>query len=103
MSEKEEWYPKKFGDWFYLPKLDSFNVRWFLIFLVLYIIPFLPTKYTFPWKEYVPWFFGFPAFICMNIFLGLVGGILFTIFYYQVIKRGFIEEEGDLDEKEGER
>lgn len=60
-----------------MPARHPLNWKYVVVFSALYFVVWLPERYIFPWKEYVPGFFGVPAFVWVWLAIQAVtGGVL---------------------------
>ena len=61
-----------------------------IVFAALYGVVWLPHRYIFPWKEYVPGFFGVPAFVWVWLAIQAVAGTA-LLFYLKHARRCDVE------------
>jgi hypothetical protein len=60
---------------------NPLTARFLLLFAALYFVVWLPARYIFPWKEYIPGFYGVPLFVW--VWLGVQATVAMALLAYK--------------------
>lgn len=63
-----------------MPARHPLGWKYIAVFAALYFVVWLPGRYIFPWKEYVPGFFGVPAFVWVWLAIQAITGTVLLVY-----------------------
>lgn len=78
--------------WFYPRRLSTWSIKWIVFYTVLYLLPWLPTPFTYT-KEVYTGLFGMPLFVWGMIAINVICILSMFVFYNEAKKVGFLGEE----------